>query len=123
MFKKKILIISDDLEFLDELKEILSMNENIVKTYDNNDYIINNIIKDKPELILLDLNLNNKNYFSILENINNNPDIMNIPIVLISNYFDENDHKKISEFDNIKLYVLKPINPIFFLSEIEKIKS
>lgn len=85
MDKKKILFIEDEPSlqkatssfFLDEGYEILS-------AMDGENGI--NLAKEKnPDIILLDLILPKKDGFEVMQELKQNPDTKNIPIIILSN--------------------------------------
>ncbi|MCS7183785.1 MAG: response regulator [Patescibacteria group bacterium] len=81
----KILIVEDD-KFLRTLLEKKFKIENFeVITAIDGDEALNKIIIEKPDLILLDIILPKKSGFYVLEEINKDFNLKNIPIFIISN--------------------------------------
>lgn len=68
-----------------------------------------------PDLILLDLNLPTKNGGELLEELNDDPDVRRIPvIVLSSSTSDEDISTAYARCANA--YLIKPIDPTAFIS-------
>jgi len=82
---KKILLIEDDLALGDILLEKLK-NEGYDTTLARDGVEGFNLIKQiMPDLILLDIILPNMNGYEILEAKQKDPDIINVPVIIISN--------------------------------------
>ena len=80
----RILIIDDDLEFLQTIKIILSDKGFKVETTFTQDYIYEHILAFDPDLILLDINLNGADGRNICMGLKNHFRTKSIPIILIS---------------------------------------
>lgn len=91
---KKILLIEDD-KFLRELmtKKLFSMDYDVVSSVDGESGL--EMIKEKkPDLVLLDLILPGMNGFEVLEIAKKDPEINNIPIIILSNLGQKEDVDK-----------------------------
>ncbi len=88
---KKILVVEDD-KFLRELiaKKILAEGYIAVEAKDGEEGL-KKIEEEKPDLVLLDLVLPGMTGFDILENVNENPLLSDIPIVVFSNLGQSDD--------------------------------
>jgi len=82
---KKILIIEDDL-YLKELivKKLKKENFEVLET-SNGKKGLEKIKTERPDLVLLDLILPEINGYDILTQVKADPEISNIPIIIISN--------------------------------------
>ncbi|MCW3804603.1 response regulator [Plebeiibacterium marinum] len=79
---KKVLIVDDALDARVTIKQMLSGYDfNIIEAHDGLDGW-NKIIKEKPDLILLDLYMPNKDGFEILRDIQE--EWLEIPVVILS---------------------------------------
>ncbi|MGB9595279.1 MAG: response regulator [Candidatus Poribacteria bacterium] len=78
----KVLIIDDNEDDV-RLMESILINEdfNVLKAYNGNDGI-ELTIKEKPDLIILDLMMPEKNGFDVVKTIWENPEIKDIPIII-----------------------------------------
>lgn len=91
---KKILLIEDD-KFLRELmtKKLFSMDYDVSSSVDGESGL--EMIKEKqPDLVLLDLILPGMNGFEVLEKAKKDPEINNIPIIILSNLGQKEDIDK-----------------------------
>jgi CheY-like chemotaxis protein len=82
---KKILLIEDD-KFLRELmnKKLITLGYEVVSAADGESGLV--MIKEtKPDVVLLDLILPGINGFEVLEKAKQDPEIADIPVVILSN--------------------------------------
>lgn len=114
---KKILIIENSITIREELKVLLSKygyKAIALETFDN---IINNIIEQKPHLILLDINLPIFDGFYICREIRKTS---NIPIIIVTSRDSEMD-----ELMSMNLgaddFVTKPYNTQILLARISSV--
>jgi len=63
--------------------------------------------RPQPDLILLDLNMPRMNGFEVLEEINKDEELKNIPVVVMSISQSENDMAKVKNL-HAKAYIVKP---------------
>lgn len=114
---KKLLIIEDDLWILNPLSLYLSKSEFQVITCENWLDALDSFNKNKPDLIILDINLPWKNWIEICREIR---EIDNTPIIILSARLDEED--KIMTLDLwADDYVSKPFSPRELLARINSV--
>ncbi len=83
--KKKIAIIEDEEIMIDILKrKIFQQGYEVVLARDGEEGL-NLIKKEKPDLILLDIIMPKMNGFEVMAEINKDPQLKKIPIIVISN--------------------------------------
>lgn len=75
-----------------------------------------------PDLILLDINLPKINGHEVLKRIKNNPDLVHIPVVILTTSSDEMDIKKSYE-NHSNCYITKPVDINNFLDVIASIEK
>lgn len=91
---KKILLIEDD-KFLRELmsKKLITLGYEVVSAADGESGLV--MIKEtQPDVVLLDLILPGINGFEVLEKAKQDPEIANIPVVILSNLGQGEDIEK-----------------------------
>ena len=91
---KKILLVEDD-KFLRELmsKKLITLGYEVVSAADGESGLV--MIKEtKPDVVLLDLILPGINGFEVLEKAKQDPEIANIPVVILSNLGQTEDIEK-----------------------------
>lgn len=83
---KKILFVEDDIFFADMISTKLSTMDCVLFNAGNGEQALAILEKERPDLIILDLLLPGKmDGFSILENIKNNSNFKDTPVVILSN--------------------------------------
>lgn len=90
-FVNKILIIEDDHFLLSLIVEKFIKSGFDAETAVDGEEGLNKILKNKYDLILLDMILPKIDGFKILEEVKKNQSLKNLPIVVASNLYDKND--------------------------------
>jgi len=120
---KRILIIDDDIEYMNEMEELL-VREAFKVIKKNNTYKILAFIKKiKPELIIMDYKINGMTGIDVTRLLRDCRETENIPVMLVSNYYnyDSNHHKVIES--GVQIYLKKTIRPELLINEIRKIEG
>jgi DNA-binding response OmpR family regulator len=81
--RKKILIIDDDKEVCEFVEDLLSFRFHILKAYDA-DSGLKTVHDSKPDLVILDLKLQNQNGLDICRVLRESPGTKQIPILVYS---------------------------------------
>ncbi len=83
--KNRILIIEDDTYISDMYKIKLEADGFAVKVSPDGQSGLDEIKTMKPHLVLLDVIMPKMDGFSVLQNIKNNPEFKDIPVVMLTN--------------------------------------
>ena len=88
MIKTKILIVEDEtIVALDIKRAVIKMGFDVTNTVTNHDDAINSVISNKPDFIIMDINLeNSKDGIVTVESIKK---IENIPVIYLSAFSDD----------------------------------
>jgi len=108
---KKILIIEDDTNLLSNYKTELELRKFDVVSVTDGEKGYPTVEKEMPDLILLDIMLPNKNGIDILEEVRNNEKFKNLPVIMLTNYGDEDNIRRSLELgalDYLKKYNVTP---------------
>ena len=73
--------------------------------------------REKPDLILLDIQLPSMDGYTVAKHLRENPDLAQIPIVALTSYAMPGDREKALD-SGCTGYIEKPINPDIFLNQI-----
>ena len=111
---QKIKIIEDDLSIANELKEMLENAGYTIDITEDFSTILDQIKKEKPNLILLDINLPKINGQILLQQIRKE---MNIPIIMLTSKNSETD-EVLSMSYGADDFISKPYNPTILLLRI-----
>jgi two-component system phosphate regulon response regulator PhoB len=102
----KILIADDEKDFTDIMKSILTKKGYEV-IIDPNGHLLDNLSYDLPDLIIIDINLPNRDGGDLCAKLKLESHTKHIPIILISAIMDL---KQISQFCGAEDYLVKPFS-------------
>lgn len=93
---KKVLIVEDDLDFRNPMRDFLAARGYAVSTADDGEQAMDRLLVHKPDIILLDLLLPKLHGFEVLKRIRAYPDeaIAKTPVIILSNLSSEEDIKQ-----------------------------
>jgi two-component system, sensor histidine kinase and response regulator len=104
-----ILIVDDTPANLNVLASMLQKYGHKARPAINGDVALSAVEREKPDLILLDINMPNKNGFEVCTILKANPNTADIPVIFISALSDVEDKIKAFEVGGVD-YVTKPFN-------------
>jgi two-component system, cell cycle response regulator DivK len=116
--KTKILIIEDNEQNMYMISYLLrSENYEVIQAYSGIDGI-NSAKENKPDIILLDIQLPEMDGYTVAVKIRENEELKNIPIIAVTSYAMPGDKEKAIE-SGATGYIEKPINPDTFISQMK----
>ena len=118
--KKKIMIVDDDREFLEELKEILESAGYDVLEVSDNSSIIRTAVKARPDGILIDLKMSPRSGFQVADELKGRTETSKIPIIAMSAFFTREEDELLRNVCGITEQVDKPFNPLDVIAVIER---
>jgi len=106
----KILLVEDD-PFLSNLLRVRLQKENIeVVLAKDGEEAVKKLTEVRPAVILLDLILPKKSGFEVLEHISTDPQLRDLPVIIISNLGQTSDIQRGKEFGAIEYFVKAKIS-------------
>lgn len=104
--KKKILFIEDERHF-QEMLDVIFKAEGFetISAYDGVDGV-RMAEEEKPDIILSDLVLPKKDGFNVINELKNNPNISNIPVIILTNLEESQNIEKVIS-SGAKMYLVK----------------
>lgn len=121
MTEKKFILIAEDRKFYaNTFKLKLTQEGHEVVIADNGDEALKMALERKPDLMLLDLMMPEKSGFETLEELKADPQLKDIPVIVMSNLAQEGDIDKVKTLGAID-YVVKANTSL--QEAIEKVKS
>ena len=120
MKNKKVMIIDDNKEFTDELKEALALSGYDVTAVNDTIDVSNIAIKVKPDVILLDLKMPKKSGIQLAYELRQIDVLIDVPIIAISAFYKEGTFS-LMKVHGITTYLSKPVDLIHLIREIEKV--
>lgn len=115
----KILIVDDEADIVSTVQYRLKSCKYNTITAGNGQEGLEKAAKEKPDLILLDINMPVMNGHEMLERLRSHPDLKNTPVIMLTAYSDRTDVSKAAEL-GISNYVTKPFD---FAELTEKISK
>ncbi|MBI4309176.1 MAG: response regulator transcription factor [Candidatus Omnitrophica bacterium] len=119
MENSKIMIVDDNLEFLEELQEMLSNSGYDTEIVPDSTRAFNVAHNIKPELILLDLKMVPKSGFQVADELRHSLQMKDVPIIAMTGFFTEKEHVLMMKLCGIKTFILKPFKPVNLITKIE----
>jgi DNA-binding response OmpR family regulator len=90
---KKILLVEDD-QFLVRVYKVKLKELGYDVTYlSDGSEVLKTALETKPDLIMLDIVMPDKDGFAVMREIKGNPDTQNIPVMVLTNLNNESDRK------------------------------
>lgn len=116
---KKIMVVDDDVELLEELKESLMLSEYEVVAVNNPVEALDTAIRAKPDLILLDIKMPDESGLQLASKLKFFSAFKNVPIIAMTAYTKEKYLKNISAY-GIQDCMKKPFTDLDLVSKIEE---
>jgi CheY-like chemotaxis protein/CRP-like cAMP-binding protein len=91
---KKILVIEDNKDVLDNIEEILELSNYNVITALNGKLGVELALKNKPDLILCDIMMPGLDGYGVLHMIQNNPELQQTPFIFLTAKTEQSDIRK-----------------------------
>ncbi len=117
MDKRKVCIIEDNEKNLYLIKYLLEMSGFQVIYAMNGLDGIELVAHDRPDVILLDIQLPEMNGYEVAQELRKLPDVKETPIIAVTSYAMPGDKEKALEA-GCTGYIEKPINPDTFIGEV-----
>jgi two-component system response regulator AdeR len=122
MAKEKIMIVDDDKEFLEELREILGLSGYKTIAINDSTSALNAARRIRPDIVILDLKMKRKTGFQIAEELKQFPETAHIPTIAITGFYAEKGKSTvIFDIYGIKDFLIKPFNPLDVIAKIEAV--
>lgn len=118
--KKKVMLIDDDKEFLEEIRDTLSLSGYDVFPVNDATKVASAVQKIKPDIILLDLKMPKKSGFEVANELRHSSEDANIPIIAMSAFLNE-DLLPLMNICGIQKYLKKPMYPLDLIAQIEEV--
>jgi len=115
----KILVVDDEVDIVNTVQYRLKACDFDVITANNGKEGLEKVINEKPDLVLLDINMPVMDGHEMLERLRSRPDLRNIPVIMLTAYSDRRDISKAADL-GIEHYVTKPFDFTDLMEKISK---
>ncbi len=122
--KAKILLVDDDIDFVESTKIILeSKPYEVIVAYEG-DEGLRKAREENPDLVLLDIIMPVKDGFTAAQQFKKDPQLSRIPVIMLTSYSSRKGETSIPASRGLELeaedYVEKPVSPRELLNIVEK---
>ncbi len=117
--KHVIMVVDDNIELLEELQNLLELGGYEVIALSDGTRVMEAALKNRPDLILLDLKMSPKSGFQIADEARYSLFLKDIPIIAMTGFFTEKQHLLMMKLCGIKTSILKPFRPLNLITKIE----
>lgn len=121
MGTKKVLVVDDDKEFLEELSEMLVNSGYDVTGLSESSFAVKTACSIKPDVILLDLRMRSMSGFEIADGLKRIPETSHIPVIAMTGFYTMKEHSWLMNFCGIIKCLKKPFSPLDVITEIEHV--
>ncbi len=119
MAPKKVLIVDDDAEFLEELKEMLVLSGYDVTAVNKSVSALETVRSVMPDVILLDLKMSDMSGFEVAEAIKRLSETSHIPIIAMTGFYAIKEPSWLLNFCDIEKCLKKPFSSQDAIDHIE----
>jgi two-component system alkaline phosphatase synthesis response regulator PhoP len=123
--KAKILIVDDDVDFVESIKTILEAEPYNVIIANQGDEGLQKARTENPDLILLDVIMPVKDGFTAAEQLKKDPELSKIPVIMLTAFSTKGGETSIPRSRGYTLetedYIEKPVRPQDLLAAVEKV--
>jgi CheY-like chemotaxis protein len=109
MERPVVVIVDDDADFLEEIGELLSANGYEVKTVSDPRAAVRVIQQTRPDKVLLDLRMDEKEGFEIARELSENPATAGIPVIIMTGYYSEEQLEQLKGSGVVRSFLSKPL--------------
>ncbi|MBI3314038.1 MAG: response regulator [Candidatus Omnitrophica bacterium] len=117
MGDKKILLVDDDLDFVQILEFDLKKHGYEILTAANGEDGLEKLKIHKPALIILDIKMPKMDGYTFVRRIKKDPETKHIPVIVLTSY---EPMKDMFQLEGVQDYVVKSVNMESLITSIEK---
>ena len=121
--RKIVMLVDDDEVFLSELQESLALTGYVPVPAGNGRDAVKIARRIIPDVILLDLKLGAENGFTVAARIRKYPATARIPVIMMSGFFNEQEHSTLLAPSSVNIYLKKPFTQKDVVMAIQTVLS
>jgi two-component system cell cycle response regulator DivK len=116
---KRILVVEDQMDSLQILRDLLRVNGYEMTEAQNGEEALASVVKDRPDLILIDIQLPIMDGYEATRRIKADPLLRSIPIIAVTSYALSGDEEK-ARAAGCDDFVPKPYSPRQLLAKVRE---
>ena len=109
--KVKVMLIDDNADLLEEIKDALEFEGNEVSIFTKGEQALKEAGSIKPDIIFVDLKLDNEDGFYIASQLKGHEAVEDVPVVTMSGYYTDEIVDKLVKVLGINEHIVKPFAP------------
>ena len=117
---QKILVVDDDEDFLEEMKETLTLTGYLPLVISDSTSVFDIACRENVGVILLDLRMSRMSGLEVAVKLRSFSKTKTIPIICMTAYFTEEESNCFRDKCGIKKCLIKPIKALDMIIEIEQ---
>ena len=117
---KKIMVVDDDKEFLEELRETLTLSGYDLIAVNDATLVLDLASSIKPDAILLDLKMPQMSGFQVADELRHLSEVSHIPVIAMSAFLKD-EYAALLNICGIKKCLKKPFHPLDVIAQIEEV--
>lgn len=117
---KKVMVVDDDKEFLEELRETLALSGYELVAVNDATAVLDLVNSAKPDVILLDLKMPQKSGFQVADELRHLSQSGSVPVIAMSAYLKD-EYIPLLKICGIKRCLKKPFYPLDVIAQIEEV--
>ena len=119
---EKILIVDDEPDLLELVRDTLEMAGYTVITASDGEEGLKSITEDSPDLVILDIKMPKIDGMEVLERVRKNPLLNELPVIMLTSLKGEGIIREAKEV-GANDYIVKPFNQIDLLNRVKRVIS
>ena len=119
--RKKILLVDDDKELLEELADSISASGFEVTVCCDGETALKVIPEIMPDIILLDLKMGKVNGFQVVAKLRQTQATSFIPVIAMTGYYNPDEYYTLMKTCGVKKCITKPVSPENIVIEINNV--
>ncbi len=108
-FKQTVCIVDDDENILEIYKTKFEQSGYNVLTATNGNTGLALVREQKPDILLLDIQMPVKNGVEVIQEMCQDPNLKSIPIIVLSNVDDEDMFREVGQLEHTNFYLIKAL--------------
>jgi len=121
--KPKILLVDDDVDFVEATKTVLEAEDYEVIVANQGEEGLKKARQENPDLVLLDIIMPVKDGFTAAEQFKKDPQLSKIPLIMLTSFSSKGHDSSIPRGRGLSLeaddYIEKPVSPEELLSRVK----
>ena len=123
MIKRKVMIVDDNKDFLDQLEELLKASGYKMVAVNDAVAAIDVAVKTQPDIIILDVKMPGKTGFQVAEELRRTSGLEDVPIMAMTGFYTREDCNQLIGEYGINKCLIKPFRPLDVIAKIEELLS